>query len=81
MQRTGPAHADLLQVFVLDVVKVGEPRDVELIADPQEVLLQLHVTQQLSQPIGALLALQLVHTHRHTHVDTHYHTSWRKHAQ
>lgn len=64
MGRTRASHADLLQVFILDVVEVGEPRDVELIADPQEVLLQLHIRQQLQQPLCPLLTLHL-HTHIH----------------
>lgn len=54
---TGPTHADLLQVFILDVVEVRQPRDVQVVPDPQEVLLQLHLHQQLQQPFCAFLAL------------------------
>lgn len=54
---TGPPHADLLQVLVLDVVEVGESSHVEVVADTQEVLLQLHLHQQLQEPFCALLRL------------------------
>ena len=40
---TGPAHADLLQVLVLDILKVGQAGDVEVVAEAQEVLLELHL--------------------------------------
>ena len=62
--RTWASHADLLQVFILDVVEVGESCDVEVITDAQEVLLQLHICQQLQQPLRPLLTLHL-HTHIH----------------
>lgn len=54
---TRPTHANLLQVFILDVVEVRQPRDVQVVPDPQEVLLQLHLHQQLQQPFRAFLAL------------------------
>ena len=44
---TGPAHADLLQVLVLDILKVGQAGDVEVVAEAQEILLELHLGQQL----------------------------------
>lgn len=56
---TWATHANLLQVFILDVVKVWESSDVELIPDPQEVLLQLDVGEQLQQPLSPLLTLHL----------------------
>lgn len=54
---TRPAHANLLQVLILDILKVGQAGDVEIIAKPQEILLQLHLRQQLQQPTCALLWL------------------------
>lgn len=54
---TRPAHADLLQVLILDVLKVGQAGNVEVVTEPQEVLLQLHLGQQLQQPACALLWL------------------------
>lgn len=54
---TRPAHANLLQVLILDILKVGQAGNIEVIAEPQEVLLQLHLGQQLQQPACALLRL------------------------
>lgn len=54
---TGPAHADLLQVFVLDVVEVWQARDVKIVPDEQEILLQLHLHQQLQEPLCAFFTL------------------------
>lgn len=54
---TRPAHANLLQVLVLDILKVGQAGNVEVIPEPQEVLLQLYLGQQLQQPARALLRL------------------------
>ena len=31
---TRPAHANLLQVFILDVLKVGQAGNIEVIAEP-----------------------------------------------
>ena len=44
---TGPAHADLLQVLVLDILKVGQAGDVEVVAEAQEILLELHLERLL----------------------------------
>lgn len=54
---TRPAHANLLQVLILDILKVGQAGNVEVVAEPQEILLQLHLGQQLQQPACALLRL------------------------
>lgn len=54
---TRSTHADLLQVFILDVIKVGQAGHVEVVSDLQEVLLQLHFHQQLHQPFCSLLTL------------------------
>lgn len=54
---TWSTHADLLQVFIFDVVEVRQARDVELVSDAFEVLLQLYLQQQLQQPFCSLLAL------------------------
>lgn len=54
---TGPAHANLLQVLILDILEVGQAGNIEVVAEPQEVLLQLHLRQQLQQPACALLRL------------------------
>lgn len=54
---TGSTQANFLQVLILDVVEVREPRDVEVVSDPLEVLLQLHLRQQLQQPFCSFLTL------------------------
>lgn len=55
--RTRASHADLLQILIFDVLKVGEAGDIELIPDAQKVLLQLQLGEQLQQPVRALLCL------------------------
>lgn len=54
---TRPAHANLLQVLILDILKVGQAGNIEVVAEPQEVLLQLHLGQQLQQPACTLFWL------------------------
>lgn len=44
---TRPSHANLLQVLILDILKVGQAGNIEVVTEPQEVLLQLHLGQQL----------------------------------
>jgi len=49
------ADAHLLQVGLLDVGEVLDARDVEAVADAQVELLQLHLSQQLVQPLRVLV--------------------------
>lgn len=63
---TWSPHADLLQVFSLHIVEVRESSDVKLVPDSQEILLQLHVCEQLREPLCPLVCLHVCATH-HTH--------------
>lgn len=47
--------SNLLQVDLLHIVKVFHAGDVEAISHPQVELLQLHITQQLVEPLSILV--------------------------
>lgn len=55
MGLTWSTDPNLLQVRLLHVGKVFHAGDVEAISHPQVELLQLHITQQLVEPLSILV--------------------------